>query len=378
MKRALFALAVLPVLFLSFFSFSSVAQASSVATISAPSHRHLDGTFSDDLLATELAPDGKFGKLVYGNFVYTKFWRIDPAFIEDIQSMSVGYKLSSGVDGVGKDSAIAWLKKLKQNLVGARVEAIAYGNPSEYWVRKFFPHDGGYYLSASAQRLSALLEKNVEVSKGYDSTQYFSLTSAQERLLRISAARIDSSSAYLESSSLEKYKLDEVKMLNPTISASWRQTLAYDLAANINTLRNSVRVSGGKFTITSANQQVPITVINDFPQPIAVDLSIHSANEKVYVDDISNVLVPGKSKVQVLVPLKVYASGDSGFIVTVKGHVDSVYGQTVTYPLKIAVISPIATWITGAAALVLFGAAILKSLRRIRRKKSARGETLEH
>jgi hypothetical protein len=146
----------------------------------------------------------------------------------------------------------------------------------------------------------------------------------------------------------------------------------------VNTLRNSVRVSGGKFTITSANQKVPITVINDFPQPIAVDLLIHSANEKVYVDDIPNVLIPGKSKIQVMVPLKVYASGDSGFIVTVKGHVDSVYGQSVTYPLKIAVISPIATWITGAAALVLFGAAIYKSFRRIRRNKNVNGGSVEH
>jgi hypothetical protein len=226
--------------------------------------------------------------------------------------------------------------------------------------------------------LSSLLQKTVLISKNYDSTAYFSLTSAQERLLRISAARIDSSSAYLDSNSLENYKLAEVKLLNPTISASWRQTLAYDLAANVNTLRNSVRVSGGKFTITSANQKVPITVINDFPQPIAVDLLIRSANEKVYVDDIPNVLIPGKSKIQVMVPLKAYASGDSGFIVTVKGHIDSVYGQSVTYPLKIAVISPIATWITGAAALVLFGAAILKSLRRIRRNKSAKGDSDEH
>jgi hypothetical protein len=62
----------------------------------------------------------------------------------------------------------------------------------------------------------------------------------------------------------------------------------------------------------------------------------------------------------------------------VKGHVDSVYGQSVTYPLKIAVISPIATWITGAAALVLFGAAIYKSFRRIRRNKNVKGESVEH
>lgn len=372
MKRVFLVLIIL------FMSLPTAANAASVATISSPSHRHLDGTFADDALATELAPTGKFGALVYGSSLYVSLWRIDPAFIEDVQSMSVGYKLSGGADGVGKDVAIAWLKKLKASLVGSRIEAIAYGNPSEYWIRKFFPHDRNFYLSASAQRLSALLQRNVAAAKNYDSTQYFSLTSAQERLLRISAARIDSSSAYLDSASLENYKLDEAKILNPTISPSWRQTLAYDLAANVNTLRNSVRVSDGKFTITSAEQNVPITVINDFPQPIAVDLLIHSANEKVYVEDIPNVLVPGKSKVQVLVPLKVYASGDSGFIVTVKGHVDSVYGQSVTYPLKIAVISPIATWITGAAALVLFGAAILKSLRRVRRNKGVKGELREH
>ena len=375
MKRVLI---VFILLFISLPLTSSTANAGGTATIGAHSHRHLDGRFVDDQLATELAPAGKFGVLVYHSSSYIRMWRIDPAFIEDVISMSTGYKLSNGEDGAGKDVAIAWLKKLKSTLVGSQVEAIAYANPSEYWVRKFFPHDRDFYLSASARRLSSLLQMTVSVPKNYDSTEYFSLTSAQVRLLQISAARMDSSSAYLDSDSLENYKLAEAKILNPTISTSWRQTLAYDLAANVNTLRNSVRVSGGKFTITSANQKVPITVINDFPQPIAVDLLIHSANEKVYVDDIPNVLIPGKSKIQVMVPLKVYASGDSGFIVTVKGHVDSVYGQSVTYPLKIAVISPIATWITGAAALVLFGAAIYKSFRRIRRNKNVNGGSVEH
>ena len=71
-----------------------------------------------------------------------------------------------------------------------------------------------------------------------------------------------------------------------------------------------------------------------------------------------------------MVPIKVYTSGDSGFVGTLTTKSGATFGQTVTYPLKIAVISGIATWITTIAAVILFGAAILQSLRRIRRGRN--------
>ena len=185
--------------------------------------------------------------------------------------------------------------------------------------------------------------------------------------MQAAASRTNASAAYLDSAELENYKLSEFKILNPQLSSNNRQDLAYDLAGLVNSLRDRVRVSTGKFTITSTNQKLPLTITNDFAKPITLDLIIRSTNERIFVSNIKHVSLAGKSKLQVLVPVKVYTSGDSGFVVTIRGSNGNVYGQSVTYPLKIAVISSVATWITTTAAVVLFGAAILKSFRRFRR-----------
>ena len=357
-------------LVITFTSISFSVHAASSVTLTAPSHRHLDGTFTDDKLATELTPSGKYGNLIYNSSKYVDVWRIDPSFIEDIQAMTVPYKVSgigATSDGVGKDVANAWLNQLRRVIAVHRVEAVVYANPSEYWINKFMPHDRGFLLSVSASRLSNLLQHFVYPSAAYDSQKYFPLISTQVRLMKISNARIQASASFLDSTSLETYKLSEVKLLNPTLTTTQRQLLAYDLAAQVNTLTNSIRISSGKFTITSTNQRVPITVINDFPKPVLVNLTTRSTNERVFVGDIPNIAVPAKSKIQVMVPIKVYTSGDSGFVGTLTTKSGAAFGQTVTYPLKIAVISGIATWITTIAAVILFGAAILQSLRRIRR-----------
>jgi Family of unknown function (DUF6049) len=354
-----------------FFLLPAPAHASSVVTLTAPTHRHLDGIFFDDKLATELSPTGKYGTLIYNPSIYLSSWKIDPAFIEEIQAMTLGYQVSGVGPGTGKDIAIAFMDRLKKITIGSHVEAIAYANPSEYWIKKFMPHDRGYILSVSATRLDALLQQTTHAPTEYMSQKYFSLTTPQARLLGIASARIQSAASFLDSPILENYKLSEVKLLSSMLNSTQRQGLAYDLAAQVNTLRDSIRISSGKFTITSANQKLPVTITNDFPKPAVVNLNINSTNQKINVDDIKSVSVPAKSKVQVLIPITSYTSGDSGFTITLTTRDGSVFGQTITYPLKIAVISPVATWITSAAAIVLFGAAIFKSLRRIRRGKKS-------
>jgi hypothetical protein len=364
MKKVILALALI------FISLPYTAAASGSATLTEPTYRHLDGSFINDRLAKDLASDGRLGILVYRASKYVSSWKIDPALIEDVIAMSHGYKVSGVGDGIGKDIAIAWLAQLKKVTAGSRVEAIAYGNASEYWINKFFPHDREYVLSASGSRLSALLGRNVLTPTAYYSQKYFSLSASQVRLMQAAAARTNASAAFLDSAELENYKLSEIKILNPALTSNNRQDLAYDLAALVNSLRDRVRVSTGKFTITSTNQKLPITVTNDFEKSMTVDLLIRSTNERIFVTDIKKVTLSAKSKLQVLIPVKVYTSGDSGFVVTIRGVNGNVYGESVTYPLKIAVISPVATWITTAAAVVLFGAAILKSLRRLRRGRN--------
>ncbi len=345
------------------------AHASTTVTLTAPSHRHLDGTFFDDALATDLLPDGKYGSLIFHKSTFVSNWKIDPAFIEDVNAMTINYQVSGLGEGKGKEAATAFMNRLKTVTSIGRVEALPYSNPSEYWVNKFMPHDRGYILDVSASRLTSLLGRFTYAPTQYASKKYFSLTSPQIRLINLSSARIQSSASYLDSQLLENYKLSQVKLLSVSITQTQRQTLAYDLAAQLNTLRDSIRISRGKFTITSANQKLPITLTNDFPKPTVVNLSINSINQRIFVDDIKLITIPAKSKMQVLIPVKAYTSGDSGFTVTLRTKDGSVFGQTTTYPLTVAFISPVATWITTIAAVVLFGAAILKSLRRFRKGK---------
>ena len=70
-----------------------------------------------------------------------------------------------------------------------------------------------------------------------------------------------------------------------------------------------------------------------------------------------------------MVPVEVLTSGTSGLAVEVIGINGAVLGDQVIYPLKLSVISPIATWVTTGAAILLFIAATIQSIRRIRKRQ---------
>jgi hypothetical protein len=73
--------------------------------------------------------------------------------------------------------------------------------------------------------------------------------------------------------------------------------------------------------------------------------------------------------VQVMVPITVLTSGSSGLSVEMTTSRGNLVGDPIIYPLKLSVISPIATWFTTGAAIVLFLVATIQSARRIRRRK---------
>lgn len=339
-----------------------------VSLTSAP-NRQINGEFIDDSLAARLLPSGSLGKQIYENAGYISSLYIDPSLIEDVQAMTKGYKIVGGTKGTGEIVAKTWLAQLARVSNGAHVYSIVYGNPSEYWVKKFASHDREYFLSLSSSRLSTLLGRFVYPGTTYLSTEYFSLYPEYVRALQDSENMISASAGYMNSADLEQLKLNSLKMMNKSLPRSSRSLLYFDLLGTIEKVNNSVRMSTGKFTITSNGQKLPVTISNDFPQQVKVNLTIRSINERIVVGDQSNIVVGGKSKVQILVPVEVNASGDSGFTISIKDSFGNSLGEKVTYPVKVSVVSPIATWITGAAGLTLLIAAILQSLRRIRRGK---------
>ena len=112
----------------------------------------------------------------------------------------------------------------------------------------------------------------------------------------------------------------------------------------------------------------PITVVNNFDQVVRLKLSSRAMNSKVSIAQIEEIELEAKSKKQVLLPIEVFAAGDSRLLVQLTNLENKPVGYPVYIDLKLSVISPVATWITTAAAVLLFIAALVQSVRRVRRR----------
>jgi hypothetical protein len=110
-------------------------------------------------------------------------------------------------------------------------------------------------------------------------------------------------------------------------------------------------------------------VRNEFDSQASIRIYVKSINERIGVTNPEPLTLAANSKTEVLIPIDVVSSGNTGLQVTVKTASGVSLGDSVLYPVSVRVISPIATWITTGAAIVLFLAAIVQSARRIRKGK---------
>jgi hypothetical protein len=131
---------------------------------------------------------------------------------------------------------------------------------------------------------------------------------------------------------------------------------------------HGVRLAPGRFTVSSQKQNLPITIVNDFPKKVKLKIVISPMNGKVIVGKIPDEVLAPKSKTQVFVPVQVLTSGSSTLMANLRSEQGALLGDVVLYQLSLRVISPVATWLTTGAAIVLFLSAIIQSSRRIRRR----------
>jgi len=367
-KRLIAALALL--LTFTLIPSPSFAESANTIFVTAPSHHLLNGAFIDDQLATDLSPVGSLGRLLYLKVGSQVRWSVDPALIEEVIDMSNGYKLVNNTNGIGQDFAKNFLARVTALAAAGRVDAMVYANPSQYWVGRLTPHEKNYLLTASEERLAALLKSPVGTPLQYFSTNYFNLPHQSILDIRDDYNTIQSRAIYMDPLDLTNSRLSLIRLLNPALTSNNRGLLLADINNSIQKLGTNIRLAPGRFTVTSSNQKLPITIVNDFPVKARVNLSINSLNERVLSHDIDGILIAGKSKVQVLVPIKVLTSGSSALSIVVhNSHGDPISDPQI-YSLSLKVISPIATWFTAAAAITLFFAALLQSLRRIRRRRT--------
>jgi hypothetical protein len=88
------------------------------------------------------------------------------------------------------------------------------------------------------------------------------------------------------------------------------------------------------------------------------------------VGAIDPITIGAQSKIQIEIPVEVLSSGQSDLIITMRVKGGERIGKEVRLPLTLAVISPLTTWITTGSGLILLLAAIVQSVRRIRRSRS--------
>ena len=345
------------------------AEANSSVLLTEPTHRQINGQFIDDDLAASLSVDGRLGQLVFNPPPGNQSWVIDPALIEEVTVMSNGYTLTSGAVGTGQLFAQSWLTQLQRVTKSKKVVAMAYGNPNLEWVKTLLPHEVNYLLTISGNRLTSLLRREVKEATSYQYSRPFSVSNSEVATIKSDLINFKETASYIDPTTIDTYRLALIKILNPGLTKDRREYLVRDLTATAFAQIHLVHLSSGKFTVTSTHQKLPITLTNGFPTEIKVHLFVFPTNLKVEVGELPVITIPPKSKVQVMVPITVLTSGISGLSVEINSGHGDLLGDPVIYPLTLSVISPVATWFTTGAAILLFIAATIQSLRRIRRRK---------
>ena len=354
-------------IFLSSFIIIPNTNAAQVVKISEPTHRLADGVFFNDLLAQKLAPSGSLGQAVYLNSQSVNNWLVDPATIDEIIAMSNGYGISDGTAPAGQEIAKSWLTQFTKVTRNKKITPITYGNPSSFWVNEIMPDQITYLDEISKFKLESFLSRPVEKTGGAEAEKQ-KINKTSLSVLKYGQRQINLLSTLLEKKQLEDNQLRLLKLLNPNLGEKLFLDLLKDYDKSISIMRAKLNVKNTKFTVTSSKEELPITVVNDYDQVVKLKLSTRAMNSKVSVAQIEDIELEAKSKKQVLLPIEVFAAGDSRLLVQLTNLENKPVGYPVYIDLKLSVISPVATWITTAAAVLLFIAALVQSVRRVRRR----------
>ena len=354
-------------IFLSSFILIPNTNAAQVVKISEPTHRLADGVFFNDLLAQKLAPSGSLGQAVYLNTQSVNNWLVDPATIDEIIAMSNGYGISDGTAPTGQEIAKSWLTQFTKVTRNKKITPITYGNPSSFWVNEIMPDQIVYLDDISKFKLESFLSRPVEKTGGAEAEKQ-KINKTSLSVLKYGQRQINLLSTLLEKKQLEDNQLRLLKLLNPNLDEKLFLDLLKDYDKSVSIMRAKLNVKNTKFTVTSSKEELPITVVNDYDQVVKLKLSSRAMNSKVSVAQIEEIELEAKSKKQVLLPIEVFAAGDSRLLVQLTNLENKPVGYPVYIDLKLSVISPVATWITTAAAVLLFIAALVQSVRRVRRR----------
>jgi len=352
---------------------AQAADAKIIRLVTEP-NRNFSGYFYNDELTTRLAPTGDLGKLVFYPANQPRVWVVDTAFIDDVIAMKDDYKigLESGekIDGIGSDVATNWLNQFSFISSSDQVVVLPYGNPAFRLLKNYAPGELNYYYFHANKRLATFLARPVisdklgKYSKGFlRATNSLRVDYAENRRAVTTLSRV------VDAPELTTLRLQLARLLNPNIDEKFRARLLKSAEKEVTRSNRKLKVVSGRYRLTSASTEIPITLGNNFSTPVKVTLELLPRNSRVQIAGITDVSIAPNSKMQLLIPANVITPGT----VTVAARLTDAKGVPITkysqLNLNLSVVDSRVAWFTSSAAVLLFVAATLQTIRRVRRSR---------
>ena len=354
------------------FSFVSAAPASAQNApiiIADKPHQLFNGTFRDDELATSLLPNGKLGARVFSPPRGANTWIIDGRLLDEVFAMTDGYILENKDDGVGALAAKSWLTRLALSTGGDRIYALAYGNPDISIARSLAPSEFSFYLAYGKSQVEKQLKRKVIIDQ-LTVTGTSNMSGLLKKSYTQSRQSLSKLSTVISTPEVEITRANLAVALNPFLKKEERVIFSRDTASGVEKFVNKLRITNGKYQLTSKEVKVPITLTNDFDKPVTLNLSLSPQNSRVQVDSQFKVTIEANSKTQLAVPFTVIAPGATSVIAQFTNDKGQKIGKEALLTLNLSIFDSRVAWFTSGAGILLLLAAITQTIRRIRRSGS--------
>jgi hypothetical protein len=338
------------------------SAATNTVYLATPANRDFQGDIQNKDFEKSLAPTGELGIQVFQSVSSSRTWVIDAALLDDVNFL------------ITQDSNIAknWLDRLKKVVGGDTVYATAYGNPDVQYLKALAPAELSFYYQFGEARVTELLDRNVRSEQGSGlSTKRANISNDLRRFFNEARQEFNLISTVIDPKIVQVERAKLGQLFNPQLNSVTRQKLFDGYKAGQSKYISKLRIVSGRYQITTANQKMPITLVNDFDSPAKVDLLFRPLNNRVVFPEYRGITLAPKSKIQISVPIKTIAAGDTTVVARFENGKGKVVGAVAILDLSSTIISPAVSRFTTGAGLVLILAAVAQSVRRIRKSRKS-------
>jgi hypothetical protein len=357
MKRR-FVTALLTLIALGIFPTGAHAADSKIYLLDAP-HTDLLGMPIKNDFGASLLPTGNLGHLVYTPTLKPRIWFIDAALIDEVSALATK-----------EVSAKNWLEQLKLVSADDKILAIPYGHPELSVARRTAPSELTYYYNSSKTRLALILGREILIDRRARwSSKGTRVLSEALRSYTLNRRALALLTTVVPAKQLDDLRSKMAFLLASGSTSEAQLFFAHNADLALAAANYKLRIVPGKYRFTSEHEQVPITLVNDFSEPVRVTLQLTPLNSRIKAGRPETLSLAANSKTQLTIPFTVIAPGSTAVLAEFRNSRGKPLGDSVILTLSVSVISPAVVWFTTGAAILLFLAAITQSVRRVRRSR---------